>query len=211
MWLHVSFVVEKLEWRTELSLVEASLLIPFNTRCDLFILVLTNYGLFQHRSHTILMPYEYIQDFAKTIESLLVTPTKHSCTLTSLTTVQMTCEFSVPRWRALRFPTWVLQTFVSQTYGSFPQFSESFGSGQFWTILQKKSWNNKWQVKKIISPPRKILKKLFIDFFISGYICPGTPSFDLPTPNFAGSSNLKSVPGPERRVKRFRCFRIGRR
>ena len=31
--------------------------------------------------------------------------------------------------------------------------------------------------------------------FISGYICPGTPSFDLPTPNFAGSSYLNSVPG----------------
>ena len=30
---------------------------------------------------------------------------------------------------------------------------------------------------------------------ISGYICPGTQSFDLPTPNFAGSSNLSSVPG----------------
>ena len=31
--------------------------------------------------------------------------------------------------------------------------------------------------------------------FISWYMCPGTPSFDLPTPNFAGSSNLNSVPG----------------
>ena len=29
----------------------------------------------------------------------------------------------------------------------------------------------------------------------------------LPTPSFARSSNLNSVPGPERIVKRFRCFR----
>ena len=28
-----------------------------------------------------------------------------------------------------------------------------------------------------------------------------TPSFDLPTPNYAGSSNLNSVPGPERELK----------
>ena len=49
--------------------------------------------------------------------------------------------------------------------------------------------------------------------FISGYRCTGTPSFALPTPDFSRSSNLRSVPGsgPERRVKRFRCFGIGSR
>ena len=31
--------------------------------------------------------------------------------------------------------------------------------------------------------------------FISGYMCHGTPSFDFPTPNFAGSSNLNFFPG----------------
>ena len=31
--------------------------------------------------------------------------------------------------------------------------------------------------------------------FISRYIYPGPPSFDLPTPNSAGSLNLISVPG----------------
>ena len=43
----------------------------------------------------------------------------------------------------------------------------------------------------------KVTKKLLFNHrpFISGYICSGTPSFDLSTPNFVGSSNLNSVPG----------------
>ena len=50
-----------------------------------------------------------------------------------------------------------------------------------------------------------------LTFYLWVYM-PWTPSFDLPTPNFAGSSNMNSVPvpGPERGVKRFRCFRNGR-
>ena len=32
-------------------------------------------------------------------------------------------------------------------------------------------------------------------FFLASSICPGTPSFDLPTPHFVWSSNLNSVPG----------------
>ena len=39
--------------------------------------------------------------------------------------------------------------------------------------------------------------------FISGCICPGTPSFDLPTPKFARRAPFR-VPGPERRVIAFR-------
>ena len=39
--------------------------------------------------------------------------------------------------------------------------------------------------EKFISPPRKS-KKFNRRPFISGFICPETPSFDLPTPNFAG-------------------------
>ena len=33
--------------------------------------------------------------------------------------------------------------------------------------------------------------------FISGYSCPGTPIFDLPTPNFVKSSNLSFGAGSE--------------
>ena len=52
--------------------------------------------------------------------------------------------------------------------------------------------------KKLLSPPRKSKNiNLTIDLLSLGTqcICSGTPSFDLPTPSYAGSSNLKSVPG----------------
>ena len=38
-------------------------------------------------------------------------------------------------------------------------------------------------------------KNPFRHSFISGCMCRGTPGFDLPTQNRAGSSNLNSVPG----------------
>ena len=65
-----------------------------------------------------------------------------------------------------------------------------------------------------ISPPRKSRKIQYNHWpFISGYMCTGTLSFDLPTPNVAGSSKLNSVlgPGPERRAKKVRCFMVGTR
>ena len=84
----------------------------------------------------------------------------------------------------------------------------------FKTKIKKwKSQTYTWQVKKIISSFSKKNLNLTIDTLsLSIPISPEPPSFDLPTPNFAGSSNLNSVPvpGPERRVKRFRCFRNGR-
>ena len=52
--------------------------------------------------------------------------------------------------------------------------------------------------KKIISfENRRFQNKIKINHwpFISGYICSGTSSFDLPTRTSAGSSNLNSVPG----------------
>ena len=48
--------------------------------------------------------------------------------------------------------------------------------------------------------------------FISGYVCRGTPSVDLPSPILQGVRIWTPfrVPIPERRVERFRCFRVGK-
>ena len=85
-------------------------------------------------------------------------------------------------------------------------------SGLYVMTRKPKPTTNKSR-KNLILPPRKSKKKIFNHRpFISGCICSGTPSCDLPTPNFAGSSNLNSVPGsgPGTKSKRFRCFRNGR-
>ena len=49
--------------------------------------------------------------------------------------------------------------------------------------------------KKIRFAIRHFQKKINHWPFVSGYICPEPPSFDLPTPYFAGILNLNSVPG----------------
>ena len=54
---------------------------------------------------------------------------------------------------------------------------------------------------------------LTIDLFSLDIFAPGTQVFTYRPQKFAGSSSVAvhSVPVPKRRVKRFRCFRIGRR
>ena len=68
-------------------------------------------------------------------------------------------------------------------------------SDNSWTfgkdILDKSK--KKFQFRHLESQKKKIQFNHWP--FISGCICPGTPSFDLPTPNFAGSPNMNSVPG----------------
>ena len=72
------------------------------------------------------------------------------------------------------------------------------GEGFLWRILiglevtSDKS-KKKFQFRHLESQKKKFQFNHWP--FISGYICPGTPSFDLPTPNFVGSSNQNSVPG----------------
>ena len=60
-------------------------------------------------------------------------------------------------------------------------------------FLQSRNTNDKSKN----SPPRKSKKKtnLTIDLLYLGISALGTQVFDMQTPNFAGSSNLNSIPG----------------
>ena len=66
-------------------------------------------------------------------------------------------------------------------------------------VWSKKLTENKWLLKKSVNFAKSKVEKLQISpltFHLSvPYMCPGIPSFDLPTPKFAGSSNLSPVPG----------------
>ena len=62
-------------------------------------------------------------------------------------------------------------------------------------FLREQFYN--WQVKNNYNFATSKVKKIQFNHwpFTSACVCSGTPSFDLPTPYFAGISNLNSVPG----------------
>ena len=70
-----------------------------------------------------------------------------------------------------------------------------------------------WQVKNLISQPRKSKKiNLAIDLLSLGRYAPGPQVLTYRPPFFRGVRIWSPfrVPGPERRVRRCRCFGVGR-
>ena len=75
-------------------------------------------------------------------------------------------------------------------------FRKCFFFFEFWKPRNSPSFELfNWRVKKSINFATSKVKKITIDLLYLGIIvCTGTPGFDIPTTNFAESSNMKSVP-----------------